>query len=292
MINEGIEISLKQICEEIVRNRRELRNTIEASEARILLQLESLNNRIKTLEKENSELKNKVELLDRDSRKNNLIIFGLNINSTETSFDFISNQIKQLINVDLTESNINNFYKIGKAEKGPIKLELLSILKKREILRNCHKLKGTKIYITPDLTVKQRNENKILREHLHQVKGNTGKQCFIKGNKLYVDNIPYTVEDLKYVNEPDPKNNSAPPTPKISKSLTLGREEGAELAIPENHQITSGEQSSQPRGEEEQPPTLEKQPNTPTSGTVNKNIKQTVLPLAKETVRTRLRSHK
>lgn len=123
MNNDEVEITTKQIYEEIVKSRNELRGSIEASEVRVLLKIESLNSRIRTLEKENRQLKNKVEILDRESRRNNLVIFGLNSVPREVSVDFISSQIKQLLDVQLDESNINNLYKLGNAENSPIKLE-------------------------------------------------------------------------------------------------------------------------------------------------------------------------
>lgn len=66
---------------EIVGNREELKNSIEASEVRVFLENESLNNKVKQLEKENTELKNKVKILERDNIKNKLVIFGIERNS-------------------------------------------------------------------------------------------------------------------------------------------------------------------------------------------------------------------
>lgn len=287
-----MEITTKQIYEEIVKSRNELRGSIEASEVRVLLKIESLNSRIRTLEKENRQLKNKVEILDRESRRNNLVIFGLNSVPREVSVDFISSQIKQLLDVQLDESNINNLYKLGNAENSPIKLELVSMLKKREILLNCRKLKGSKIYIANDLTEKQRGEYKILREHLSRAREDTENSCYIKGNKLYVNNVAYTVEDLKYETEPEPRSYSSPPTPNITSKPASNQEENTKAPTLEQIQTNTGEGQTNQLVEKQKPSSLQQHSNTPKTGTIRKTTKPAIAPLTKETVRDRLRSNK
>lgn len=50
----------------------EFKSIIEASEARILLKIEDVKQRVSILEKENTNLKNKIESLERANRKNNI----------------------------------------------------------------------------------------------------------------------------------------------------------------------------------------------------------------------------
>lgn len=300
-------ITTKQLYDEIVKNRKELKNSIKASEANVLLKIESLNNKIKILEKENIDLKNKVEILERDSRKNNLIIFGLDINYKEVSVKSICNRLKQLLGIDLSETDINNIYPLGKVDNSPIKLELVSQLRKREILQNCNKLKGSKIFIAHDLTENQRSEYKILRAHLNQAKENTDNRCFIKGNRLYVNNIAYTVDDLQYEPDPKAKNNSAPPTPDIwpsqsieteivpnqletQKPCTIPEEKKIELST---YPVTEEKQSKRTTAEVETTPTnLEEIHTTPKSGAGKIINKPTAAPLNRDILRSRLRSCK
>lgn len=277
------EITNKQLYEEIVKNKTELRQVIEASETRVLLKLESLNNKIKKLEKENQQFKNKIEYLERENRKNNLVIFGLHKNNKEVSVAFICEKIKDLLGVHLLPSDINNLYTLGSAENSPVKLELISYLKKTEIFQNCKKLKGTKIYFSNDLTENQRNEYKILREHLKQAKANTKDRCYIKGNKLFVNNIVYTAEDLHHEEEPIPKNRSAPLTPVQSYDVaytTLVKEKEPD------RQVNIAEKES------EATTSLEKNQNsTPKSATIRKSTNQIAMQ-AQEKMRGRLRSSK
>ncbi|KAL3289931.1 hypothetical protein HHI36_023314 [Cryptolaemus montrouzieri] len=50
--------------------------------------------------------------------------------------------------------------------------------------------------ISNDLTHQQRKENGILRGHVKNAR-NSGKQVYIKENRLVVENKEYTIEDLE-----------------------------------------------------------------------------------------------
>ncbi|KAL3284370.1 hypothetical protein HHI36_018534, partial [Cryptolaemus montrouzieri] len=58
------------------------------------------------------------------------------------------------------------------------------------------KLKGINVVISNDLTHQQRKENGILRKHMKNAR-TSGKQVYIKGNRLVVENKEYTIEDLE-----------------------------------------------------------------------------------------------
>lgn len=216
------EVTIGRVFEEIVHTRNELKNTIQASEVRLRLELESLRKKVSFLERENLDLQKRVELLDRKSRTNNLLVFGLE-NPTEITPDNICKEIKKLLGIDLSVAEVNNVYPLGRSSKCPIKIELISQLKKTLILQNCKKLRGTNVYIVRDLTELQRAENKILRKHLSKARETVSNTAYIKGNKLIVNNIAYTIEDLEPKEEEveeveitnKNKTNSAPPTPDI-----------------------------------------------------------------------------
>lgn len=74
---ENENMTFKQLYEKIIESNTELKNLIDTSEIRLLLQKESLKNILRNLEEENIDLKRKVESLERNNRKNNLLIFCL-----------------------------------------------------------------------------------------------------------------------------------------------------------------------------------------------------------------------
>ena len=116
-------------------------------------------------------------------------------------------------------SDLNNFDPLGKEDNCPFKVEFISYIKKATILKNSNKLKGTNIYITNDLAQKQREENKILRKHLYLAKQEGNNNCYIKRNKLHVNNEIYTPQDLENCEEAETthleKSSSAPETPTV-----------------------------------------------------------------------------
>ncbi|KAJ8934261.1 hypothetical protein NQ314_013483 [Rhamnusium bicolor] len=211
-----VDITSTQIYDEIIKNRTEIKNKIETSEAKLLMKVEELTNKLKQVQTENCMLKEQIETLTRNSKKNNFLIFGLKQQPTEVTSDYICQKIKHRLNVDVTETDLNDFYTLGNSKNSPIKVELISHLKKKTIARNWHKLKGSNITIAHDLTPQQRTENKILRKHLQLAKQD-GKICYIKKNRLHVNNETYCAEDLfeleNQKENSECKPNSIPATP-------------------------------------------------------------------------------
>lgn len=217
-----LDAALKNIKEEILNTRKDIKNCIEASETRLLMKIEQLKNTISNLEKENSELKEEVEYLKRGQIKKNIVIFGLNKKREEIRAENLCQDLKELVGVDLEVSDFGDIYPLGKVDNCPIKIEFNSNLKKREVLKNCNRLKGKNISIANDLTQTQREEIKILRKHLFLARQDEKfKDCFIKGNKLFVNGAIYGIEDLEKHETFEPKTNSAPSTPTVESTVKI-----------------------------------------------------------------------
>lgn len=244
------DITIKQLYDEIIRNRTEIKSKVEATEVRLLLKIEELTNKLKLVETENCVLRNQVETLERANKTNNIIIFGLNQKTTEVTSGYICQKLKDLLDVDIIEADFNDFYTLGNAEDSPIKVEFISHLKKRIVTKNWHKLKGTDINIVHDLTVQQREQNKLLRKHLNLAKQDKNKTSYIKRNKLYINKKTYTVDDLLELENQEEfeyQTNSAPATPTpINKSI---------------HEIVQIEEKED---------TMDKNTKTPKTGTIKR----------------------
>lgn len=209
-----VEKAIKDLHDELVKNRNEIKNFIEASEARLLLKIEELKNTVSQLQKDNNLLNEEVETLKRENIKKNIVIFGLNKKREEITAENVCLDLNQLLEIDLNVNDFSDIYPLGKTENSPIKIEFISNLKKKYLMKNCRKLKGKKISIAHDLTRKQRAENKILRKHLFLAKQEEKSQdCFIKGNKLHVNGETYEAGELETIDYPENKPNSAPSTP-------------------------------------------------------------------------------
>lgn len=201
---------------------------IKLENNRILEKLEQQNNKIVHLEEKYNNLELRCLNLERQYRKNNVVIFGLQVNPGESLLQFVLSKFRELLEINIVESDINNIYKI-KSEKGtPIKVGFVSYLKKSLIFQNIHKLRGKKkIFITHDLCFEDRKDLKILQQHLKLAR-TKNQFAKIKGNKLVVNEDIFTVGQLKMMNLVEfqeqteeastanclyPKSNSAPSTP-------------------------------------------------------------------------------
>lgn len=205
------------ILEEIRKSRQELKATIEAVEVRISLKIEETNRKLNKIEKEYKEISEKIEKIEIKQKENNIIIFGLHKTPEQINLQTIRSEIKKLVDVDINESDLNNFYPLGKKENCPVKVEFVSYLKKKSILSNGNKLKGTNVSIVNDLTIKQQHEHKILRKHLYLAKQDGNHNSYIRRNKLHVNNEIYSAQELEqqYVDgcRDLTKPNSASETP-------------------------------------------------------------------------------
>ncbi|CAH1105643.1 unnamed protein product [Psylliodes chrysocephalus] len=209
--------TLKDILNEIINSKKELKNAIDASEARLLLKVESVQSKVTELQKENQLLKEEIEILKQQNKKNSIVIFGLQNIQDNLNIQYICSHIKSLLDIDIKPSEINEFYTLGKEKNSPLKVNFVCSWRKTEILKNCNKLKGKNISIVHEQTPKQRYESSILRKHLNLAKQDKQNNCYIKRNKLYVNENIYSVENLlgveELANNLNKKPNSAPSTP-------------------------------------------------------------------------------
>lgn len=149
-----------------------------------------------------TELEKRCLYLERKIRKNNIIIFGLNISDE----NLVTNTILKLntyLESNITENDINNIYKLNKNEKSPIIVEFIRYLRKAEIFKNIEKLKALKehnISISNDLCMIDRQNQKILREHYKCAK-EKNLNTKIRGHKLIIEDKVYTAEELEKADE-------------------------------------------------------------------------------------------
>lgn len=211
------QVLLQQILQEVANTKQELRHVIEASEARILLTIEDYRRRISDLETENSNLLSQVESLEIKTRRNNIVIFGLN--NFQPSPKTICEKLNSLLDTQVKEDNISDVYYLGKSHNSPVKVELLSHYIKKTILSQRKKLKGTNIYLNDDLTKRQQEENRILRKHFKEAKQKSVGPCYIRGNRLFRNGKSYTIDELEEREASEGEygelreNTSAPETP-------------------------------------------------------------------------------
>ncbi|KAK9884797.1 hypothetical protein WA026_009026 [Henosepilachna vigintioctopunctata] len=172
----------RDLLNEIVNVRKDLKEFIATSETRILSKLDTLQQKIREVEEENTSLKARIEKLERQSRRKNLIIFGLNKKPEDITLKTVCETLGPLLDEDISERDITDLYPLGRNQNCPVKLELRSTSEKRSLL-------------TKDL---ERQENKILRKHLQIERAkSTSVRVYIGGSKLFVGGRTYTAEQLE-----------------------------------------------------------------------------------------------
>ena len=115
-----------------------------------------------------------VETMEREKRKNNVIIMGLSeeMDDKQTE-DFIVEMMGTIVDADV---HLKVHGRIGKKPDGdkkrPVKIEVRETTVRRTILQKAANLKKEqkyeRIYVSPDLTKKQQEEDKTLRDKVKE----------------------------------------------------------------------------------------------------------------------------
>lgn len=159
---------------------------------------EEFNKKIRSTQKSIKSLNDKYLTVERKLRKNNIIVFGLEVRPDKVLEDTLK-LLNQKLTLKLEKGDINNIYLIGKEEKKRgVLIEFISYLSKQDIFKNVSKLKGSKISITNDLCPTDRETQKVLVEHLRQARSEN-KQAKIKGFHIEIEGQTFSAGDLEKV---------------------------------------------------------------------------------------------
>lgn len=191
------EMTVKEMYDDL----KHLIEGIKAQNSVIHEKLKTLEARVELLENKHKEDNNNLITLQREVRKNNLVIFGIPGEEEEDLVHKILEFLKTVLKVQTSEEEINDVYRFGKSEKDrPVLVKFVSAHKKFQILKQGILLKGTKISISNDLIRQDREKQKILRKHLKLAR-NQGLEAKIIQYKLLVNNSLLTVNDLYKIEE-------------------------------------------------------------------------------------------
>lgn len=160
--------------------------------------IDNVNSRLYKQELKIQHLEKRCLILERKVRRNNIIIFGLDVDYSSLAVSVLT-QINLLLDLRLTTNDLNDVYKIGRSEKPPIVVEFLSSYKKAEIFKNKEKLRSLKtknVAISNDLCEHDRREQKILRQRLKKARQD-GVQARITGRQIEIEGKLFTAKDLE-----------------------------------------------------------------------------------------------
>lgn len=155
-------------------------------------ELQELRNENKELRKEVDTQRLKIEELDDNQRKNNLIFRGLSLSKSTETNDLIA-QLKQFCNKTLClnkEVNIVNAFPINKTSKQSIiKVQFSSSADSHVVMSNAKKLKGSNISIQRDLSIASRGRRaKYYKIKTAILQNNKKSKIVIKNSYIAIDN--------------------------------------------------------------------------------------------------------
>lgn len=185
-------MSNKDILDAILNLKNEIGN-IKADIANVNNNLNQQFNEIKLkntqLDERLSNVENRVEYFDKLLKRKNIIIYGIENNreNAEQLDDLVLNFMKESLKIEFDYSDIDFTSRMrnGNKNNGPIIVGLTTLRKKRHIFYNKKNLKGSRIYISDDLTLKESQKEKELILQMMNYRKN-GKHAVIKRGQLFV----------------------------------------------------------------------------------------------------------
>ena len=179
---QGIGEQIKAEC------KNQIRTEVEQAENRLNVKYE---NKEKEKDKKIKELEGKIERIEKSERKNNIILWGVKFEKGEAEA-----AAKEILEVKMgVEVRIEKVWTIKDKAIG-VKLrtfeEKLKIFEKRKVL------KGTDIFLGDDMTEKEREVQKIVKEEAAKAKKNDPSKVVRTGyRKIKVDDKWYNYDEEK-----------------------------------------------------------------------------------------------
>jgi hypothetical protein len=230
------EITMKDLWQQLVplcslpEDIASLKRSIEklsASFSAIQDDLKDLKNKCQTLEEEKKELAVRLDRLEGQSRRNNLVFYNIaeqereNWKQTET---LLRKLIEEQMGVQLRENDIERAHRLGRRRERarPIIVKFSNFKTKSEILLRRTMLKGTKIGLDEDYTERVRSIRNKLNEFMLRARKD-GRRAYIRFDRLVVDGQQYSLEELKACGTSEACSFQARPQFSIGDEVTRGR---------------------------------------------------------------------
>lgn len=159
--------------------------------------MESMDEKLIPIVEENKKLKIRVDTLEKEieslkraGKSNNIVVFGIEEKekSTIELLRELKDNIKQDLNIDIVDNEVNKIHRIGKKDPEsnkprPVICSFVNYWKKNEIIKNKKNLKN--IYIMEDYSKEALKKRKELQTKLVEER-NKGKIAYLKNDKLII----------------------------------------------------------------------------------------------------------
>lgn len=201
MSDDEREMTLNEVYKNIKDLIKETSHDIKTEIVDIKTQLHQVEEKVTILDNQDKRNREQLMYLQRELRKNNLVIFGLAENDEEDLIDKVLELFTENLKVKVSISEINQVYRFGqKNGVRPILVKLVTLHKKFELLKQGVLLKNTNIFIANDLIKEDREKQKILRKHLKIARAENVDARIIK-NRLLINDVLFTTDQLIAISE-------------------------------------------------------------------------------------------
>lgn len=213
-----IEITMKQHKEETREIKTALKKIAEANN-KIEQKFQYLNVKNSELESRVGSTEHKINLLEKERRKKNLLIYGLKEESYENyekRKNLILNFLEKEMKVEVQPSEVENVRRLGgkNTRTRPLIFTLRSMEKKIEILRHRKELRNSSIRIEEDFPKEVLRIRKELYPKLKEFRQEQ-KHAILKYDKLVVDGKVWNEENKKKRKPSESPNITMEESPRV-----------------------------------------------------------------------------
>lgn len=238
---KSLEQTIRNVSESTNKEVRDLKQSLQEFKSVYTRELQEQKQKVANLEEKYERLEGKYVYLDRQLRRNNIVVFGLACQKSKDLKLQIAEKLSGLLQINLNISDIVSAHYFGAGRETPVRVKFATAEAKKEIFANIRRLKGAKISINDDLGPEDQRERKILVQNLKEARAKN-LRARIRGNKLEVDGELFNVKQLgEFSTESNQKLNSDPSIP----IAPLADKPNKEIVYPETRlPIQSGEENS------------------------------------------------
>ena len=159
---------------------------------------------LKDVKEKVHRMEGKIDYLENQSRRNNIVLHGLEEADKETwevTEHIVRSAVAQ-IGIELVDADIERAHRVGRNRGGkrPIVCRLSHYKLKILIMRDAKYLRGTGIFIAEDFSEKVRREREYMRGHMMEAR-RQGCHAVLQFNKLIIDGRPWSVNELQMMDE-------------------------------------------------------------------------------------------
>lgn len=165
-------------------------------------QTSDFENKLENIEKENKLLRQQIQQMNDYSRRENLILEGLEDDCNETH-ETLQKKLHTFIKdklavVDASNIQIDKFHRLGKSDPERCRAVIMrfkSTGDRMNIWNKRKNLKGSKYYLKEDFSPATKEARHKLNPYLRAARA-AGRRATLVGEKLLVNGARYTVEDM------------------------------------------------------------------------------------------------